>query len=146
MTISIERMKSEYLDNVIDLGLSTPELRTGTNASQFYSKKTLTNWIKSEKGILLTAMMEDNFAGFSITAYNPDSRDGYIHFIAIKEKYRRMGIASKLLTYTLDELEKLGCNHVYSLVNMNNENTKKFFKNHNFEIGETFSYVQRTLP
>ncbi len=146
MTISIEKMKLEYLDSVIELGLSTPELQTGTKAPQFYSKETLKNWIKSVNGILLTALVKDNFAGFSITAYNPDSRDGYIHFIAIRDEYRRIGIGSKLLIYTLNELEKLGCNHVYGLVQIGNESTKKFMRNHGFEIGEAFNYVQRVLP
>lgn len=146
MTISIKRMEPKYLDSVIELGLSIPELQTGTSAPQFYSKETLNKWVKSINGILLTALVEDTFAGFSITAYNPDSRDGYIHFIAIKDNYRRIGVASKLLAYTLSELEKLGCNHVYGLVQINNESTKKFMRNHGFEIGEAFNYAQRALP
>ena len=139
-------MNSEHLDEVIQLGLNTPEFHTGTTVPQFYSKLTLEKWVQSPHGVLLVAFIEDNFAGFSLTAYNPDSRDGYIHCVALKKEYQWKKLGSQMLEYTLAELEKMGCNHVFGLVQTNNQETLKFMRKHGFEVGEPFHYVQRTLP
>ena len=143
--IVIRRMSLEDLSQVINLGLSTQELKTGTKAPQFYSRETLRNWIQSPNGILLTALYKNNFIGFSITSYNPDSRDGYIHCIAINEDYRGKTMGSNLTKETINELKKTECNHIYCLVKVNNKETKRFFSKHGFETGEAFNYVQRTI-
>ena len=141
--IRVEKMKPEHLDWVIELGLSTSEFQTGTDAPQFYSKETLSRWIKGPNGVLLTALVNNNFAGFSITGYNPDSRDGYIHCIVVNGSYRKKGIGGNLLENTLSELKTKGCNHIFALVKEDNDDTKRFFERHNFEIGGAFNYTER---
>ncbi len=142
----VTRMQDEDLDAVIEFGLSTPELQTGTGSPQFYSKETLSRWINSPNGILLIAKVDGQFAGFSITAYNPDSRDGYIHCITTVDTHRGTGLGRRLLEQTLSQLEHVGCNHVYCLVRTNNKKTQSFFKKNGFEIGKAFHYVERMLP
>ncbi len=145
--IQIERMDAEDIDEVVALGLATPEFQTGTEAPQFYSKETLTNWVDSRAGTcLLVALVNGEFAGFSISSYNPHSRDGYLHCSAVVEKFRRRGIRSRMLGCTLTELKQLGCNNVFCLVHPNNEAALALFKKHGFEIGSLFRYVQRGLP
>jgi len=146
MSIVFVNMRSEHIDDVISLGLATPEFQTGTSVPQFYSKETLSKWIQSPNGTLLVANVSKEFAGFSITAYNPDSRDGYMHCMAVKEQYRNQNVGTEFINKTLDELQKMGCNHVYCLIQTSNERMKKFLEKRGFQIGETFSYVQRTLP
>ena len=142
----VSRMSETDLDEVIAMGLSTPEIQTGTESPQFYFKDTLQRWIQSPNGILLVARVEGRLAGFRIADYNPDSRDGHLHVTVVNEEYRRRGVGGQLLDATLTELEKLGCNHVYCEVEEDNEATLQFFRKHGFEVGKKFFRVERGLP
>lgn len=143
----IRRMQQTDIEKVAELGSSLEELQTGTESPQFYSEETLSRWIKSPNGILLVAEVKGVFAGFSLTAYNPDSRDGYIHTICVAPEFGRQYIGSHLLEKTLIELhEKTDCNHVYGLIRPTNKPSKKLFEKHGFIVGKTFSYVDRELP
>ena len=144
--VEIRRMQIENLGDVIKLGLSASEFDTGTESPQFYSKETLSKWIGSPNGILLVAETEGEFAGFIITAYNPDSKDAYIHTVSVVDKFRRRGVGDQLLDKTLTELEKTDCNHVYGLIKPSNESAKKLFEKYGFVLGELFHYSDRTLP
>jgi ribosomal protein S18 acetylase RimI-like enzyme len=142
----ITKMQEGDLDQVISLSSSSTELQTGTNSPQFYSRETLSRWIQSLNGILLVAKVNDVFAGFSITAYNPDSRDGYIHTVDVAPQFQSKGIGSQLIDKTLVELERTDCNHVYCLIQPTNESSKALFSKFGFEVGEAFNYVERELP
>lgn len=144
--IRILKMKIEYLDRVIKLGFSTSEFQTGTETPQFYSKQTLAKWINSPNGILLVAKSSgDEFAGFSITAYNPDSRDAYVDCIVVVDKFRRKGVGDKLLAKTFEELKNTDCNHIYCLVEQYNGISKRFFEKHDFKTGNLFYYTDKML-
>lgn len=144
---NIRRMRQADIEKVVELGLSLEQLQTGTESPQFYSGETISRWIKSHNGILLVAEVKGVFAGFSLTAYNPDSRDGYLHTICVAPEFRRQYIGSHLLEETLIELhEKTDCNHVYCLIRPTNKPSKKLFEKHGFIVGKTFSYVDRELP
>ncbi len=143
---SIRRMEQEDIEKVVELGSSSEELQTGTNSPQFYSRETLLRWVQSSNGILLIAEAGGVFAGFSLTAYSPDSRDGYIHTIDVAPDFRRQNVGGELLDRTLSELEKTDCNHVYCLIKPDNEPSKKLFQKHGFVVGEAFNYTDRELP
>lgn len=144
--VKVRKMETKDLDEVIALGLSTPEIQTGTASPQFYFRETLERWIQSPNGILLVAEDSGRIAGFRIASYNPDSRDGHLNVTIVRKEYRRSGIGSKLLDETLTRLEELGANHVYCQVQEDNEDTLQFFRKHGFEIGRKFFRVEQNLP
>ena len=143
--ITIERMDYKHIEDVICLGLVTQEFRTGTSAPQFYFRSTLEAWIKSPNGVLLVGLFKSEFAGFSIAAYNPDNKDGYLHNIVVMPEHRHKGIAPEMLEKTLQNLAILGCNHVYKKIKPRNKEALKLMQKYGFEIGEKFLYVERTL-
>ncbi|OGD92834.1 hypothetical protein A2697_05145 [Candidatus Curtissbacteria bacterium RIFCSPHIGHO2_01_FULL_41_44] len=144
--VEIRKMTEADLNKVIELGSSSDEMQTGTESPQFYGRETLSKWVQSSNGILLTAESDGEFAGFILTAYNPDSKDAYIHTIAAVDKFRGKGVGDQLLERTLAELEKTECNHVYCLIKPDNEPARKLFQKHGFSLGELFHYSDRMLP
>ncbi|SRR6266567_7160747 len=142
----VERMSESDLSEVINLGLSSAEADTGTDSPQFYSKETLSRWVQSPNGVLLVARVEGKFAGFILTAYNPDSNDAYIHEVAVTEQFRGRGVADKLLDQTLTALEKTACDHVFCLTKPSNNPAQKLLQKHGFAMGDTFLYADRMLP
>ena len=61
-------MTDSDIDEVICIGETTPEFRTGTEAPQFYSKTTLRGWISEPSGISLVAKVEDQVVGFILNS------------------------------------------------------------------------------
>lgn len=62
LVADISRMTETDLDEVIAMGLATPEIQTGTDSPQFYYKETLQRWIQSTNGILLVARVDGNLS------------------------------------------------------------------------------------
>jgi ribosomal protein S18 acetylase RimI-like enzyme len=143
--INIRKMGWGDLNRVEKIGLKTAEFKTGTSAPQFYSYRTLKGWVKSKKGILLVAEMNGKMVGFGITAYNPDSRDGYIHCLINFSKNRKRGVGKVLIKETLDSLTGMGCNHVFALVKNWNDPAQNLFSRAGFEVGDLFRYCEKTL-
>ncbi len=144
--VKIRAMEASDLDAVIEMGTSTAEFDTSTDSPQFYSRETLERWIASPNGVLLVAESGSEVIGFRLAAFNPDSRDGYLHTIAVKQSYRDQGIGTQLMTETLRRLESLGCNHVVGLVQEGNDSTLGFLRKNGFDIGAKFHYCDVSLP
>lgn len=144
--VTIRAMELRDLDAVIALGTSTAEFDTSTESPQFYSRATLEKWISSPNGVLLVAESGPDVIGFRLAAYNPDSRDGYLHTIAVKQAYRNQGVGTQLMAETLRRLEVLGCNHVVALVQEGNESTLGFLRKNGFDVGGKFHYCDVSLP
>lgn len=143
---AIRSMEARDLDSVIVMGTSTEEFDTGTESPQFYSRATLEKWIQSPNGVLLVAEYNTEIVGFRLAAYNPDSRDGYLHTIMVKKEFRGKGIGGLLMDETLRRLMALGCNHVVALVQEGNDSTLGFLRSNGFDIGGKFHYCDVTLP
>ena len=142
---TIRRMRKEDVDEVIKLAINTKEIKTGTGSPQFYSKKTLLKWINGPSDILLVAKKQGNVVGFSLAAYNPYSRDGYLHVSVVREENREEGIGSEMLKTTLETMARQGCNHVFAMAKPDNVPILNLLRKHGFEVGEQFNYVERTL-
>lgn len=141
-SVNISKMSTSDIDEVIKLGLSTREIQTGTSSPQFYSKETLSKWVNSPTDALLVAKKGTELVGFSLAAYNPYSRDGYLHVKIVNENYRKEGIGSKLLEKTIELFKKQGCNHIFATVKPDNISTLNLLRKHGFEVGEQFNYVE----
>jgi ribosomal protein S18 acetylase RimI-like enzyme len=146
LAVTIRAMEMGDLDAVIEFGTSTAEFDTSTDSPQFYSRATLEKWISSPNGVLLVAQSGPEVVGFRLAAYNPDSRDGYLHTIAVKQAYRNQGIGTQLMAETLRRLEAMGCNHVVALVQEGNDSTLGFLRKNGFGIGGKFHYCDVSLP
>lgn len=144
--MDIRQMQETDISQVIELGSGVSELSTGTSSPQFYSKETLTRWVTSPNDVLLVAEEEGRVVAFSLTSYNPFSRDAYMHASAVYPEYRRRGIRSQMLERTLAMLEERGCNNVFCLVKPDNVPMQELLRRHGFEVGEKFLYIQRSLP
>lgn len=138
-------MELRHLDDVVKLGLSEEELHTRSDTPEFYSKETLSRWIQSPNGFLFVAEDKDGLRGFSLTSYNPDCRDAYVHSIVAVADHRQEGIGSQLLETTLAALQKTECNHVRCLIALENEPSAKLFEKFDFKRGDKFYYTARSL-
>lgn len=147
LTFWTKPMLGEHISVVTALAKATHELQTGTSAPVFYSDETLQRWIRSPHAATFVAEVEGEkrICGFVLASYNPDTRDGYIHAIAVHHEYRRFHIGFVLLRKALDRLEDLGSNHVFCVTRVGNEGTKRFFLSSGFENAGKYYYLEKIL-
>lgn len=143
----IDRMRVEDLDAVIKLGLSTPLINTGTDVPQFYTKETLLNWIKAERGFLLVVRVEGGVVGFSLASANPDSKVGYVNCLLTHSNSSNYSHSTKLLELTFTWLQQeMGCTSVFSLVHPEDGISLGVCQKAGMQLGNKFRFVQRSLP
>ena len=62
-----------------------------------------------------------------------DGRRGYIHHLAVKEEFRKQGIARKLINKCLNNLQSQGIQKIRVFVMDTNEDAIRFWKHAGFE-------------
>lgn len=145
--ISIHRMMSDQVDEVYNLGIQTPQLGTGTETPQMYSKEALQRAINDPDHILLVAVENRKVIGFSITGIDNALRDAEMHELSVAEQYRQSGIGSQLVEETLRILEETtDVNHVVGHVQVENVQMQKFLQDRNFLKGRNFTWMEIMLP
>lgn len=143
MAIEFLPLTADDISSVIELGESTPEFRTGTDAPSFYSAATLDRWFAAEGGVTLGVKDGSLLAGFLLGQAMMGSRDAYINTTVVAAPYRRLGIASELNRRALKQFAALGCNHVFSVVNVTDEPMLRLKEQLGFQVSpEAFRYVE----
>jgi len=148
---NIRGMQESDLSWVVQVGINTPEFKTGTEATaQFFGLETLKNWLKDNNGITLVAEVGGRRAGFLLAYYMAGPNDGYINCIAVEQEFRRKGIGKILLEKAISEFEQKGpkghkCDHIFSVVSETNESMLNLKRKLGFEVGSKFHYVDMML-
>ncbi|MDP3956762.1 MAG: GNAT family N-acetyltransferase [bacterium] len=144
-------MNKADIDWIIKLGRRTSELKTGTEAAQFYSRNTLQRWSSDPNGVTIIAESNGVKAGFLLGYYMTGPNDGYINCTVIDKKHRRKGIGKMLQESALREFEQRGsaghkCDHVFCVVGVTDKPMLNLKKQVGFEVGDKFHYVEIMLP
>lgn len=74
-----------------------------------------------------------------------DGRRGYIYHTAVSEKYRRQGIAKKLVSQALDALDSCGIHKAALVVFDRNENGNLFWEKMGFTVRGDLVYRNRVI-
>lgn len=149
---NIREMRENDLDWVVNLGVNTPEFKTGTGATaQFFGLETLKNWLKDSSGITLVAEFEGRLAGYLLAYYMVGPNDGYINCVVVEQEFRKKGIGKILLEKAISEFEQKGpgghkCDHIFSVVSDTNKPMLNLKRKLGFEVGSKFHYVDMMLP
>lgn len=60
--------------------------------------------------------------------------EGHILNLAVDRKFRRLGIASALVSYIINYLKNNGCKYIFLEVRISNEVAKKMYEKFNFRV------------
>jgi len=123
MHILIRKVKPEDLDEIAGLEEKC--------FSQPWSREAFESAAFSDDYIMLAAEHEGEIAGYvcsQVSVYEAD-----IMNIAVKEEYRRMGIATKLIEVLAQETLKRGADAVFLEVRLSNEAAIETYKQNGFE-------------
>ena len=107
------------------------------------SKDGIEKFIKRNPDTCLVAEDGDELIG--VIMVGNDGRRGYIYHTAVNSKYRRQGIASRLVETAMDALKQCGINKCALVVFEKNENGNAFWENLGFTVRADLVYRNKII-
>lgn len=107
------------------------------------SKSGIERFLRRNPDTCFVAEIDDEIVGV-IMAGN-DGRRGYIYHAAVKQEYRRRGIAGLLVQKTLATLKLQGIHKAALLIFGDNESGNDFWDNMNFSVRKDLIYRDKIL-
>ena len=121
--ITIEKMKSEYIDDVYEIDkLSVPIP---------WSKKSIEEEMNNMLADFIVAKDDDKVVGFAMCWFIMD--ECHIGNIAVHPNYRNQGIASLMLNTLLEKCSEHGTNYLLLEVRASNTPAQNLYKKLGFE-------------
>jgi ribosomal protein S18 acetylase RimI-like enzyme len=94
--------------------------------------------------LFLVAADGDSVVGTVMAGY--DGHRGWIYALAVAPEYRRLGIASLLLTEAESRLQALGCAKINLQVRASNDAVAAFYERHGYAVEQRLSMGKRVDP
>lgn len=146
--IIISSIEDSDLDEIVDLGLNTPELHVQEEGktAYYYPKDILASFIKSTNDIHLVAKINGKIAGYRLGTYNPYLKEAYLIDMVVKPEYRNRGVANALYKETFRLLDEKGCEWAWALVKPTNKPMAQILTKKGFKKGTEFNFFHKTGP
>lgn len=138
--VNVRIMTNADYDRVYDLWMNTPGM--GLNNIDD-SREGIEKYLKRNPTSNFVAECADKIVGVIIAGH--DGRRGYIYHTAVLPDYRNRGIASRLVGYAIDALEKEGINKVALLVFEKNEMGNVFWERMGFSRRNDVVYRNKLI-
>jgi len=116
-----ELVKSDYASS-----FSLWEKTEGMSITKADTLEAFDLFLDSNPGISFGAFDEDKLIGTVLCG--TDGRRGYIYHLAVEKEYRRMNIASKLVSLSIEALKKNRIEKCHIFVFKNNEDGNTFWE------------------
>ncbi len=143
--IVIQNISEQDLDEIVKIGLSTPELHL-SDKNYYYDQGELASFIKSPNDIFLVAKIDGQIAGYRLATFNPYLREAYLMDIVVKPEFRNLGIANKLYEETFKILNKKKCQWAWALVKSDNYKMVEILSKKGFRQGSLFKAFYKVGP
>ena len=93
--------------------------------------------LMAKDNLFFVALEDDEVIGTIMAGY--DGHRGWIYSLAVIPERRKLGIGSKLLEYTENELKKLGCVKINLQIVKINKVIKRFYLKNGYRVDERIS-------
>ena len=107
------------------------------------SREGIERYLRRNPDTVFVAEDNGDIAGVILSGH--DGRRGFIHHMAVAEKYRRQGIASRLVETALGALKKEGISKVALLVFKYNEAGNAFWERQGYSLRTNLNYRNKSL-
>jgi len=108
------------------------------------SRERIEKEIKKRHNIFLVAEVDGKIVGTILGTH--DGRKGWLNRVAVAKKFRRQGIARRLVTEVEHRLDKLGLDVIACLIERDNEISMKFFNRLGYEKSDVLYFSKRKTP
>jgi ribosomal protein S18 acetylase RimI-like enzyme len=138
----IEEMKEKHINDVINLWENTEGISLHENGEDNISG--IITFINRNPGLsFIVKNMENEIVGTLLCGH--DGRRGYIHHLAVDNKYRKMGIANEMLNKSLEKLKLLDIKKVALFVLKDNINAQLFYEHNRWKKEDIVDVYSKIL-
>ncbi len=126
--LKLKREEEKDLSKRVDKRISYPKDNV--------LKKEFNKSLSSNKSIILVVEKNKELIGYLHGSYfrNPYNKGGYVEDIFVLKKFRRIGIANKLIRLLIRNLRKKKYDIIQLSANVKNKEAIKLYKKLNFEL------------
>lgn len=94
--------------------------------------------LKTNNELVAVSIIDDKITGFACAQYNKsfcyEEFNGEITELYVKKEFRRMGVASALISYIEKELRLLGVKDIKIITNIKSEAAQKIYTELNYKL------------
>lgn len=140
--LAIKQVTIDDYDQLFELWNSTEQSRRALNPVDD-SREGIERYLKRNPNTCFAAVRDGRIIGVILTGH--DGRRGIIHHMCIHPEFRRMGIASHLVSLAEDALKKEGIQKVFGLVFVDNEAGNQFWEKQGYSLRTNLNYRNKSL-
>lgn len=120
----------EFTTADINAAIALWQSSEGIGLSSADTPERIEAYLARNPGLSFTAWMGSELAGAVLSGH--DGRRGYLHHLAVDQKYRRLGIGHALVKRCHDALRVLGIEKVHIFVYQENQSALDFWKGEHY--------------
>jgi [ribosomal protein S18]-alanine N-acetyltransferase len=109
-------------------------IETAAFSADRLSRRSLRNFITSQRVALLVAESKGGIAGYALLAYRKGSQSARLYSIAIEPRKARRGVGTALVHACIEDALKRGCQRLRLEVRVDNTAAIRFYERLGFEV------------
>ena len=129
-------------DSIFELWNSTEQSRRALNQIDD-SREGIDKYLKRNPNTCFAAVIDDRIVGVILSGH--DGRRGIIHHLCVHPEFRRLGIASQLVSCAEIALQKEGIQKVFGLVFKDNDAANSFWESRGYTIRFNLNYRNKSM-
>ena len=142
MEYTIRPVTMEDYAAIYELWNSTEQSRRALNPVDD-SREGIERYLNRNPNTCFAAVKDDRIIGVILTGH--DGRRAIIHHMCVHPDYRRMGIASHLVSRAEEALKKEGIQKIFGLVFKDNEGANAFWEQQGYSLRTNLNYRNKSL-
>ena len=142
MEYKIRPITIDDYDAIFELWNSTEQSRRALNPIDD-SREGIDRYLKRNPNTCFAAVDQDRLIGVILSGH--DGRRGIIHHLCIHPDYRRMGIASRLVSSAEEVLQKEDIQKIFCLVFTDNDQANAFWRSRGYTARSNLYYRNKSM-
>ena len=142
MDYRIRQVSLDDYDAIFELWNSTEQSRRALNPVDD-SREGIERYLKRNPHTCFAAVCEDRIIGVILSGH--DGRRGIIHHLCVHPEFRRMGIASRLVSCAESALKNEGIQKVFGLVFKDNDLANAFWESQGYTARSNLYYRNKSM-
>jgi putative acetyltransferase len=144
MKYTIRRMTLRDYDAVVSLWRNVPGIGLDSDCD---SRQGIARYLRRNPGLSFVACIDGMIVGAVLSGH--DGRRGYLHHLAVRSAYRRIGIGKGLVSHCLRSLKKQGILKCNIFLIRSNARGRSFWEHNGWNLRRDLGMLQKmtdTIP